>query len=60
MKELELLLENAMAISDDKIFDAVAFSLKANATIEVIVVATCSVCIAYPLYKFIKYITDRN
>ncbi len=55
MKELELMLEAAKTISNDKIFDAVQFTIKAEAVKGVFVVVGFMGCLVYLTYKLFNF-----
>ena len=57
MKELELMLETAKAISDDKIINAVAIYIRVEAISNFVLYATLSACAGYAVYRLIKALT---
>lgn len=57
MKNFDLILEGAKAISNDKIIDAIAFSLRAEAVSRFFISAIISACFGYALYRFVKVLT---
>ena len=57
MKNFDLILEGAKAISNDKIIEAIAFSLKAEAVGDFIWSTLFAVCLIYALYRLVKALT---
>lgn len=59
LNELEMLLETAKTISNDKIIEAISFSIKMDA------LRSCVVCIGfmsiflYCVYKFVKFCSGK-
>ena len=56
MEKLELLMNAATMISDDKIIDAVAFAVKANSVSRNVVFALFVPTILYFVYRIDKFI----
>lgn len=57
MKKVDLILEAAKNISNDKIIEAIAFSLKAEAIGRFIGSTFFAVCLVYALYRLVKALT---
>ena len=57
MKELELMLGTAKAISDDKIIHAVAIFIRVEAISNFVLYATLSACAGYAVYRLVKSLT---